>query len=503
MSNRKQPNILLLYTDQQRADTIHALGNELIQTPTMDRLVREGTAFTRAYTPSPVCVPGRCSMYYGQYPWNSGCYDNGFPMPDDRSSMFQVLKDAGYRTHAVGKLHFNGKDQLRGLESRDVQEEGGGIDDYKSYLLDKGYDHVFDPQGQRSEMYYMPQLSQLPAKDHPTQWVGDRSLDFIRNHDFNRPFFLMSSYIHPHPPFAPPTPWNKLYRAPEVPHPFVPDNYQDCLTHANRHQNRYKYRDQGIDRNMVRTMKGFYYACISFIDYQIGRILQELEAIGQLDNTLILLSSDHGEMLGDYNSFGKRTMLDAAANVPLLARFPERLAAGVRCEKPANLVDIMPTAMDAAGIAPTAANIDGVSLFKLADGTADREVVYSQYQKAGKALYLVASEHRKYIYSAPDDKEYYFDHAVEKAEATNLALTLEGRRAMSDLKRQLVGVLAEKPEAEAVADGDWKKYPTLRMPEDPDEGLLYQDAASVRDSESVLPPGYVASFPGQVKGKRK
>jgi arylsulfatase A-like enzyme len=294
-----------------------------------------------------------------------------------------------------------------------------------------------------------------------------------------------------------------LYRAPEVPHPFVPDQYQDCLTYANRHQNRYKYRDQGIDRNMVRTMKGFYYACISFIDYQIGRILQELEAVGQLDNTLILLSSDHGEMLGDYNSFGKRTMLDAAANVPLLARFPERLAAGVRCGKPANLVDIMPTVMDAAGVSPAVANTDGVSLFTLADGTADREVVYSQYQKAGKALYMAASENRKYIYSAPDDKEYYFDHELEKAEATNFAGTEKGRRAMGDLKRQLLGQLEVRPQAEAVADGDWKKYPTLTMPEGPDEGLLFQDAASVRDSESVLPPGYVASFPGQVKGKRK
>ena len=174
----KKPNILLFFTDQQRFDTIAALGNPVIKTPALDRICKAGVAFTSTYSPSPVCVPARCSMTYGQYPMHTKCYDNGGDMPKDRPSFMQVLTDAGYRTHGIGKCHFMpDKHALRGFQSREVQKEvpARSSDDYTTFLEEKGWGDLPEPHGVRGEMYYVPQVSQLPQHLHPTQWVGDRS----------------------------------------------------------------------------------------------------------------------------------------------------------------------------------------------------------------------------------------------------------------------------------------------------------------------------------------
>ena len=135
---------------------------------------------------------------------------------------------------------------------------------------------------------------------------------------------------------APPAPWYKLYRGPLMPPPNVPADVDSLLTHINRVQNRFKFRDQGIDRHAVRSLKAFYYAAISFIDHQIGRITQALEQADLLDDTLIVFHSDHGELLGDYDSFGPRSFHDAASRVPLIVRYPSRFARGLRCERVAS-----------------------------------------------------------------------------------------------------------------------------------------------------------------------
>jgi len=355
----EQPNILLIFPDMQRADTVHALGNPVIKTPNLDRLAREGTAFTSAYSPCPVCVPARWCMHYGQYVGNSGLSSNG-RMPDDNDqSIPAVLGKAGYRTQAIGKCHFTpDRHATRGFEHRLSQEEGCSKpdqDDYVRWLRDNEYNYD-EPHGTRGEMYYTPQVSLHGEADHPSQWIGDRSIDFIQEQvEAEKPWFLMSSFIHPHPPFAPPKPWHKLYRAPYMPLPNVPPDSESLWTWINRNQNRYKYRDQGIDQNLIRGIKAYYYATISFVDYQVGRILETLEEQNQLENTLILFTSDHGEYLGDYNCFGKRSMHDASSRIPMLARLPGRFPAGVRCDAPVSLVDILPTlaaaaATDASGI---------------------------------------------------------------------------------------------------------------------------------------------------------
>ena len=416
----KQPNILFLMTDQQRFDTIGALGNPIIQTPALDRIVQEGTSFTSTYCPSPVCVASRCSFLLGQWVHETGCTHNS-AMPQDRVSVMEILNAAGYQTHGIGKMHFTPQGRkLWGFETRDFSEEGPGPDDFTEFLGANGYDHIVAPHGERSEYYYIPQPSQLPARLHHTQWVGDRTLDFLSQRDTERPFLCWSSFIKPHPPFESPVPWNRLYRTVEMPLPFLPPDYTQLHTYWKRHQNRYKYRDQGRDMNLLRTMRAAYYSAISFIDYQVGRILDHLEAAGELDNTLILYTADHGELLGDYDCYGKRSFLDAAARIPLLVRYPERFTPGTACKTPTSLVDVLPTCLGAAGL-PTAPDRSGLDLADIAAGKAHREAILGQLGHEATGLYMYLTDAYKYIYSAADRKEWLFRRLPGRLEERSLA----------------------------------------------------------------------------------
>lgn len=484
-----RPNILLLFTDQQRFDTIAALGHQTIRTPNLDRLVNEGTAFTSAYSPSPVCVPARASLHSGQYPWNSGCPDNGFPMRLEGPSLQSLLADAGYRTHSVGKRHFAPDRWARwGFQSMDTQEEIPGRkpeDDYTKWLWDSGWSHAMEPHGVRSEMYYVPQVNLLPPEFHPSTWVADRSIDFLSSrtkHD--EPFFLFSSFIHPHPPFSPPTPWHKCYRADDMPPPKLPPGSEHLRTWINRFQNRYKYRDQGWDYNLVRLIKAHYFACISYVDFQIGRILDELERTGIKDNTLILFASDHGELLGDYGSFGKRSFHDSCARIPMLARLPGRFAQGARCDDPVSLVDFMPTALSAAG-ATVPEFADGVDLSGVADGSINRDAVFSQFQAAGKAMWTSVTKEWKYVYSAPDERELLFDRVHDPDETRDRG----GRPTTGDALAATRGLLVDRLRTDGatdVLDGDeFKRYGILDMPASPDAGHIIQEADDMFDV-----PGY-------------
>jgi arylsulfatase A-like enzyme len=495
-----RPNILLFFTDQQRADTIGAGGNPVIRTPSLDRLAREGVRFSSAYTPSPVCVSARCSLIHGQYAHNTGCAYNGDAMPTDRSSFMQALSDAGYRTHGIGKMHFTPDSQaLRGWQTREHQEEirrSVDQDDYLQFLQSQGYSHVHDPMGQRGEMYYMPQLAQMPAEYHATHWVGDRSIAFVREQAHSdQPWLLMSSYIHPHPPFSPPTPWNKLYRAPLMPLPKMPHQYEAFWTYMNRVQNRYKYRDNGFDYNMLRCMKAFYYACISFIDYQVGRILQALEETDQLDNTLILYTSDHGEFLGDYGCFGKRSMLNAACNIPMLARFPQRFAQGAVCDTPTSLVDIMPTMLAAADVPHADLALDGVDLAEVAAaGEASslaRRTVYSQYQHRDVGVYMALNRRWKYFYSAPDRREWLIDRTEDPDELRSQAGLVFRQSAVSEMRDNLWSYYRSQGYAEPLDGQAWRYFPQPSVPVDPDGGLLIQDPPWAAPHQSI--PGYTGS----------
>lgn len=490
-------NIVFILTDQQRFDTIGAAGNPYIKTPNLDRLCREGTRFSSAYAPAPVCVPSRCSMHYGQYPLTTGCFENNYPMPTDRASMADVLSESGYRSHAIGKRHFTpDAGALRGFQTIERQEEiveEVSRDDYLSYLESNDCGYALEPHGVRGEAYYVPQLSPLPPQRHPTQWVGDRSVEWIKEHGAKmgsgeaQPFFLLSSFIHPHPPFSPPTPWHKLYRAPDMPLPKVAEDNESLYLYTNRMQNRYKGRDAGRDLRLHQLIKAYYWATISFLDFQVGRMIETLESLGQLDSTLIVFASDHGEFLGDYNCFGKRSFLDSAARVPMICRLPGRFEADVVCETPVSLIDIMPTALAAAGV--SAEDLDGQDLAKVADGTSAREFIFGHYQNADAGIYMATSREWKYIWSAPDNKELLFDRIKDPLELRNRAHNITSASALRGMREVLQEHVRSMPGHEEIVDVDgWIAKQPIVLAGDPDAGLIVQDPPCYLDRLRI--PGY-------------
>lgn len=489
----KQPNILFVMTDQQRSDTIRALGNREIRTPVLDSLVQSGTAFTNCYTPSPVCVAARSATITGVPPHLNGCSSNN-ASPLGRQSIMEVLQAAGYRTHGIGKMHFNPQvDAMWGFDSRDISEEGarlqGGRNDFHDYLDENGFGQVLEPQGLRSEMYYIPQPSQLPAEHHHTTWVADRAIDFLRRRDGQQPFFLWTSFIKPHPPFESPVPWNKLYRAADMLPPRRPEGFEQLLSWWNHHQNRYKYRDKGYDEMLIRTMKAMYYACISFIDFNLGRIL---EALGdEIDNTLILYTSDHGEMLGDYGSFGKRTMLNPAAKIPLIMRAPAAANPGQRIDAPVSLLDVYPTFAAAAGLDIDTPSSEGANLLDIEAGARKRSFVCSQVGEGNIGLYMIAGRDLKYIYSAADRREWLFDLRIDPQETKNWAGNSRYEVELREMRDRFIGRFERDGYELAVRNGEWREYEPPAFP-DPagDDGLLFQDAPHLPDLLRALGPYY-------------
>ena len=485
MTHPSRPNILFIMTDQQRFDTVAALGNPLLRTPALDGLARDGMVFTRAYTPSPVCMPARYSLITGLPAHVTGCVDN-MAMPQGQTSFMERLRDLGYQTHGVGKMHFTPDyRRLWGFEGRDFSEEGQEDDDYRRFLAVNGFDHVHEPHGVRSEMYYIPQPSQLPERLHHSTWTGDRAISFLESRDRDRPFMLWTSFIKPHPPFESPTPWNKLYRAAEMPVPFRPSGYENLLTYWNRVQNRYKYRDAGHDDLLARTTKAAYYACISFVDRQVGRILDALGT--DAENTLVVFTSDHGELLGDYGSYGKRSMLDAACRVPLLTRWPRQLEAGGRCDAPASLLDLFPTFLAAAG-GDDPPSPDGLSLLDLATNRAVGEdrVVFSQFQKGFLGLYMAVSRHWKYVYSAPDRHEWLFDMVCDVRETTNLADNPLYDEPLCAMRKTLISRFQRDGYEEPLDKDKWQRFPRPSFPQGQDGGLLFQDPPLTQERVDAL-----------------
>lgn len=399
-------HILILMTDQCRADALGAYGNEYAQTPALDALAADSIVFDRAVTPSPVCVPARLCMMAGQYCAKTGNATNNKARAWNGRGVWGMLTDAGYDSYQVGKMHFvwDSYGSL-GFAGRKTQEEmSHPEDDYTQFILASPYKNVFDYNGHRSEMYYVPQISQLPAEAHPTQWVGDRSVEFLQNCDPDRPTFLMSSFIHPHPPFCPPAPWNKLFRREDLPRPFIPAETPELKYLLDP-----SLSGEGLDLSAadLQKLKNFYYACLSFVDYQISRIIAVLKEKGMYDDTLILYLSDHGECLGDYYNMGKRTMMNCASQIPFIMKVPGEKP-GRRAD-PVSLVDVAPTLLSWAGVPYDPAGFDGIDVLH-----AQHDFVYSQYDFGEKGAWMIAGAKDKLIYDAATGKYAYFDSVPEQ-----------------------------------------------------------------------------------------
>ena len=305
-----KPNILLIMCDQLRADVLGCYGNSLVNTPNINRLASRGVRFERAYSQTPVCVPARHGLISGKSPFEIGLIDNDRNIKEFSNPLPELVKKQGYFTCAVGKMHFYPVRKHYGFDRMYLSEEVPGHfydDDYLQFLQKAGYSHVVEPHGKRSETYYVPQTSELPEPLHTTTWTAEQTCEVIRKNR-NRPFFVFASFIKPHPPFDPCVPYDTMYPLEQVPEPVCREEELRPTDYSIDLQNDYKVN--GVDhmtQEDIKKIRAAYYGSVTQLDRQIGKIFDELDENGLTDNTLVILTSDHGEMLGDHYAFGKRT----------------------------------------------------------------------------------------------------------------------------------------------------------------------------------------------------
>lgn len=415
----KQANILLLFTDQQRFDTINACGYPHMITPNLDRLVNEGCVFENAYTPNPVCVPARHNVLTGLPAKHHGYYgNNGHPHDHIFPVLPRILADNGYDTRAIGKMHFRPTRRHNGFNKMELMEEIPKFredDEYAMYLKDVGLGNIQNIHGVRNLLYMVPQRSLVPEEHHGSTWVADRSVEYIKENGGRRPFFLWSSWIAPHPPFDVPDTFADLYNDADIPEPLKSETGISPLAEISKIHGAFP-EDKKDD--YIKRMRQVYYSAISLVDKNVGKILDALEEIGELDNTLIIFTTDHGEMLGDHACYQKMLPYDSCAKIPFLMRYPEKIKKGSKRTDFADLNDILPTVLDIAGIDyPGTEELPGGSIFK---DEKDRSYQYIEHQQAIHRWISVRDQQYKFNYYYGGGLEELFDMKNDPCESVNL-----------------------------------------------------------------------------------
>ncbi len=424
-------------TDQQRFDTIAALGNTHIYTPNLDRLVRRGLSFKRAYSTCPVCVAARYTIRTGCEPLHTRRFSNGSVPPVEGQSeamtercgpyLAETMRRHGYRTFGIGKFHTGPWDedvgydvQLHSEEMYRNQEQREG-DAYASWIAREhpAFEYLEALQGERTEMYYMPQVSPLPAHATVESWAADRAVEQLAVED-DRPYFGFVSFIGPHPPFAPPVPFNRMYDPDRMPDPVYGDLETDHADEQIPFMNRIIWADDITDSH-ARVLKARYYGEISYIDNCLGRILDAIESRPDANNTVICFFSDHGDHLGDHRAWQKESFFDASNHVPFLVSWPSVLAADERRDELVCLTDLFGIATGAAGHGETRDGADVLGM--LAGEASPRENVIGMYGGPGRPDFkvMVRAEDWKYIYLANGARELLFNLAEDPKELSNRA----------------------------------------------------------------------------------
>lgn len=428
----KQPNILFIMTDQQRFDTIAALGNQHIYTPNLDRLVRRGLTFTRAYSTCPVCVPARYTIHTGCEPPTVRSFFNGLSRPvdgqgasiNDRCGAYlpQRMRELGYRTFGIGKFHAI----AHGYETHLLSEEMYGSpearrrDAYALWIANEHpeFDFIEGLMGERTEMYQMPQMSPMPAEITVERWAADRAIEQIGNDD-GRPYFGFVSFIGPHPPFAPPIPFNRMYDPDRMPDPIGGDIKTDHMDERIPWVNYWIWAEE-INAPHARILKARYYGEISYIDDCLGRILNAVDSRADADNTLICFFSDHGDHLGDHHAWQKESFFEGACHVPFLLSWPQQMEKGRLRDELVCLTDLFGIATHAAGAAEIREGIDILSVVK--GGSPPRDRIIGYYGEPGSPQFkvMVRDTRWKYIFIANGGREQLFDLTNDPCELKNL-----------------------------------------------------------------------------------
>ena len=359
-----RPNILFIMTDQQRRDAMGCSGG-WVNTPNLDRIAAEGVRFSNCVTTTPVCIPARVTLATGLYPHNTGVWRNGeYTLPPESRTWMQAIRDAGYRTSLFGKTHLH--PHQGDLRDREHLMQAYGIDDVDEIGGPRASARVLSHMTARWEELGLWQAYQddyadrfankphvvrpsvLPFEEYADVYVGQQAKRYLRSHDRDQPWFCWVSFGGPHEPWDAPEPYASRYDPASMPEPAPrPESAVGRPTGAL--DQRLKSAS-GLGPDDIAKMRANYAGNVTLIDEQIGQILDVIEARGELDNTVIAFSSDHGELNGDSGLIYKSCFLNGCVRVPLLVRTPKTARHGGRvCTDPAEWADLGPTLAELAG----------------------------------------------------------------------------------------------------------------------------------------------------------
>lgn len=459
-----KPNVLLIMTDEQRWDTLGCYGNEVIETSNLDWLASEGTIFTNAYSCTPSCVPARASLMTGMDPWNTGILGMGKRQKTISNLDITIpgeLSQSGYHTQGVGKMHFTPQRSLQGfhhtvLEEVNRVEPPGHYTDYGRWFEanktgDYGpYDHGIDNNSWMARPYHAPEFL------HPTNWTVNESIRFLLERDPTKPFFLKTSFTRPHAPFDAPPYYFEWYEKQLLPQAYIGEwaavhDSPGAAAQPNAWHGR-------ISDRLIHKARAGYYGQIHHIDNQLGRLFNFMRQQRLLDNTIILFTSDHGNMMGDHHLWRKTYAYEGSAHIPLMIRLPKQLRAGVQPEvhQPVCLQDIMPTILEAAD-REIPDSVDGRSLLPLIQGKVVpwREFVHGEhfgaYGESTEMQYLTDGRW-KYIWFPRADQEQLFDLGNDPNELYDLSADTRYAEELREWRQRLIRAL--EPRQAGLTDGD-------------------------------------------------
>ncbi|PWU20772.1 MAG: hypothetical protein C5B50_03205 [Verrucomicrobia bacterium] len=439
-------HILVIIADQLRADCLGAYGNSQVKTPHLDALAAESVRFNNCFCAFPVCTPSRYSLLSGLPVHEHRGWNNHCTLPPGTATFPALLRQAGYKTKAVGKMHFTPTYADFGLSELELAEQNGPgrwDDDYHRYLRGLGLVDAGDLEDQEQEFrksarpeYWktfgaMP--SNLDERHHSTTWIGDRAVESLEKWERGQPSLLMVGFIKPHHPFDPPSSWAGKYDPGKM--NLLPGWTSEPLPQDLKQGRGYfDYRD--LNEAAARRCTAFYYATISQIDFQIGRIISVLKKKGLYDSTLIVMTADHGEYLGFHHLLLKGNhMYDPLARVPLLVRPPGKQPKGSVSDALVSNTDLAPTILRAAGLAPST-GMKGENL--LAPG-AGRDIVFCE---AGDGCIMARTRNHMLLWWPAVERRLFFDLTSDPLEMTN---RIQDAQCKQEIARLTAAIEAWRP----------------------------------------------------------
>ncbi len=418
------PNIVLVMADQLAPHFTGTYGHPLVQTPHLDALARRGARFDAAYCHSPLCAPARFTMLAGRSVSSIGAWDNASELAASTPTIAHYLRLAGYRTVLTGKMHFVGPDQLHGFDERlttDIYPADFAWTpnwDRADERIDKWYHNmdVLQEAGQAVTTYQIDY-------DEEVGFAARRKLLDLARDDDDRPFFLVASFIHPHDPYVARSAWWDLYDHADIDLP-DPVDLDSIDPHTRRIRAGIQADTVGFTDEQTRAARHGYYANTSYFDDWIGRLTSTLAETNQLDNTIVVVTSDHGDMLGDRGAWFKMSFHERSARVPLVIAGPE--VANTTVPNVCSHLDLLPTLLDIATDGSPwpelATAIDGRSLWSSATGGTDEcDETTGEYmaEMTSHPIFMIRRGDYKYIHCDTDPAQLY-DVGTDPLERVNL-----------------------------------------------------------------------------------